>query len=313
MRSPVEHAPLPPSSLVICTRNRPRLVWQAVESVLSGTELPTELIVVDQSEVPHAQLASLADRGDCQVRYVWMHTVGASRARNHGASIAQHAIVAFIDDDMLVAPEWYARLIRALVQAGPGSVVTGRVLPGPVEVPRGFVPALVEGTESRSHAGRIGTDVLPGCHFALDRLAFLGVGGLDEQLGPGARFPAAEDNDLGFRLLEAGLRIVYAPECVIYHRAWRSTSAFWPLRWAYGRGQGAFYAKHLSLRDTHMARRLAWDIGLRTIRFPWRFIHRPRLALADLVFTVGLVTGCAEWLARHALQPASPTARGVRS
>ena len=37
---------LPPTSLIICSRNRPALLRKTVESVLQGDEVPTELIIV---------------------------------------------------------------------------------------------------------------------------------------------------------------------------------------------------------------------------------------------------------------------------
>ena len=52
-----------------------------------------------------------------------------------------------------------------------------------------------------------------------------------------------------FRLLEAGYRIVYSPEAVLFHRAWRTPQSYLPLRWAYGVALGGFFAKHLTLRD----------------------------------------------------------------
>jgi glycosyltransferase involved in cell wall biosynthesis len=286
----------PPSTLVICSRNRAHLLREAVESVLHGDALPNELIVVDQSDQPQPDLADLQTLGACAIRYLFTNTVGVARARNHGAANATHPIVAFIDDDMRVTPGWYAALIGAVVLAGPGAAVTGRVLPGPAEAPGAFVSAVVERTQPLVYMGRLGTDVLASCNFAMYRSTFDAIGGFDERLGPGTRLSAAEDNDFGFRLLEAGHRIVHAPAAIVYHRAWRPASAYLPLRWAYGRGQGGFYAKHLSLRDPHMLQRIGADVGLRVVRFPWRLLHRPRLAVADLVFSAGVLSGCGEWL-----------------
>jgi GT2 family glycosyltransferase len=209
---------------------------------------------------------------------------------------ATHDILAFTDDDLCATPTWYGSLIRALVEVGPRSVVTGRVLPGAAERPGGFVPAFVTSQEFKVYQGRIGTDILVSCHMAMHRSAFEEVGGFDDRLGPGTRFPAAEDNDYGFRLLERGYRIVYVPEAVIYHRAWRSQRDYFAMRWLYGRGKGGFYTKYLTLKDPYMLRRMCGDIALRVIRFPWRVLHRPSLALGDLVFVCGILWGAAEWL-----------------
>ena len=96
--------------------------------------------------------------------------------------------------------------------------------------------------------------------MAMYRSAIDCIGGFDERLGPGTCFPAAEDNDLGFRLLEAGFHIIYDPASVLYHRSWRTEKDYLPLRWGYGRGQGAYYARYLSLQDRHMIARMSLDV-----------------------------------------------------
>ena len=42
----------PPSriAVIVCSRNRPALLREAVESVLQGSRVPEEIVVVDQSE-----------------------------------------------------------------------------------------------------------------------------------------------------------------------------------------------------------------------------------------------------------------------
>ena len=123
---------------------------------------------------------------------------------------------------MFVTPTWLGSLIRALINGGTKAVVTGRVLPTSPETPGGFVPALVVREVPAVYEGRVGADVLAGGHMAIYRSIMQRVGGFDERLGAGAKFPAADDNDLGFRLLELGYRIIYVPEAILYHRAWRA-------------------------------------------------------------------------------------------
>ena len=54
-----------------------------------------------------------------------------------------------------------------------------------------------------------------------------------------------------------GFFIRYEPRAVIHHRAWRGPEEYIPLRWRYGVGQGAYYAKHMRVRDRYMLGRLA--------------------------------------------------------
>lgn len=290
---------LPPVSLIICSRNRPQLLRETVESILQGDEVPAELIIVDQSEQPHAELEDFRAARDCRIHYAWSESVGLCRARNLGIRLARHDILAFTDDDMWVAPNWFGTLIRALLAYDPCIVVTGRVLPGAPEVKGGFVPALVTSEKPRVYAGRIGTDVLAAGHMAMYRAAIARVGEFDERLGAGSRFESADDNDYGFRLLEAGYRIAYVPEAVIYHRAWRSERDYFRMRWAYGRGKGGFYCKYWNWRDLYLSKRMCGNIGINLVRFPWRVLHRPRLAVGDLVYAGGIVSGAVEWVRRR--------------
>src|SRR5213593_829939 len=135
-------AGLPPTSLIICSRNRPKLLLDMVDSVLKGEEVPTELIIVDQSDAPHPSLATLKHDRACEIRYLPTHSVGLSRARNVGIAAARHDILVFTDDDLLASRTWFGSVTRALVDAGTHAVVTGRVLATRPEAPGGFVLAL---------------------------------------------------------------------------------------------------------------------------------------------------------------------------
>jgi len=274
------------------------MLQQTIESVLQGDEVPNELVVIDQSNNPNPNLTSLKTLRITDIRYISSQTVGLSRARNAGIAAARHSILAIIDDDMFVAQNWYGALIRALLNAGDRAVVTGRVLPAEAEVPGGFVPTFMPSDVPAVYQGRIEMDVLAGGHMAAYRADFNTVDGFDERLGAGGEFPAADDNDLGFRLLEAGYRIIYAPQAVVYHRAWRGKREYLPMRWSYGRGKGGFYTKYFSMKDRHILRRMVWDIAQRFFNFPHRLLRDPRRACGDMVYVAGILCGTAQWITR---------------
>jgi GT2 family glycosyltransferase len=285
-------------SLVIPSRNRPELLRAAVDSVLHGEARPAEIIVVDQSDAPHPSLAEMSGVAGTAINYLRPTTRGVSRARNAGLRAAGEEIVAFIDDDVLAAPDWWGVLLQAAVDAGPDGVVTGQVVPGEAEAPGAFAPS-VSGTTTREvYQGRIGRDVLFSGNMAGYRATLSRIGGFDERLGPGTRYGAAEDNDLCYRLLESGCRIIYVPEAVVVHRAWRENAAQMSLRWAYGRGQGAFLAKHASLRDRHMLRRFRDRVRRHADHFLRTLRRERRPAWEDLASIAGLFSGAGEWLVR---------------
>ena len=286
----------PTTSVVISTRDRPDFVTTALDAVLACDPPPAEVVVVDQSRVPHPVLARRSPVLGPNVRYLWPAGQGLSRSRNAGIAAASGEVVALLDDDVLVPPDWIGCGLAALAEEGPRSIVTGRVEAGAPEVPGAFAPSTKSTLVREVYEGRIWTDVLSS-NVVLPKAAWAEIGGFDERLGVGARFPSSEDNDFGYRLLEAGYRIVYRPDLVVEHRSWRRSGAFVSLRWSYGRGQGAYFAKHLSRDDLYMARRL--DSNLR--RHLRRGIRRAgqghlRDALGDLAYSYGVSFGALEWL-----------------
>ena len=284
--------------MIVCSRNRPALLREAVESVLQGSRVPEEIVVVDQSDVAQAELADVERIGESEVRYVWDRERGVSRARNRGLEAARADIVVFTDDDVLVDRAWLGCMVEALVELGARGIVTGRVLATAQETPGGWAPALVDDVEPAIYEGRIGRDVLEAGNMAAFRATLLELGGFDPALGPGTAFPAGEDNDMGLRLLTAGCRIRYEPRAVIYHRAWRGPEEYIPLRWRYGIGQGAYYAKHLSFRDRYMLGRLGRVVRRHLFLAAKRLRREPRAAGGHVAYVAGVIAGLMRWSAR---------------
>jgi len=287
------------TSLILSTRNRPAFALTTVLAVLDGHEVPNEVVVIDQSDIQNSEFAAWTDHSRCSVRYLWEPARGLSLGRNTGIAASTGQILLFIDDDVLVPPEWFGRIVRSLRRAGERAVVTGRTVAGEPEVPGAFAPSLHIDPRPTVHHGRPGRDVLLPMNMALYRSAIAEVGGFDERLGVGTRFPSSEDNDFGFRLLEAGFDIVYDPEVLVVHRAWRRPQALLPLRWAYGRGQGAYYMKYWSWRDRYMMRRMGWDVGRHQKRGLRRLRADPRAASADAVYSLAVLTGAVQWRLRR--------------
>jgi GT2 family glycosyltransferase len=300
---------LPDVSVALGTRDRPEMLGRAVSSILAGTALPAELVIVDQSDAPHPALRDLRLPRGPAIRHVHSASRGLARARNEAARLAQGRVLVFTDDDVLVDRSWLARLVSALEAAGENVVVTGRVVAGEPEVEGAFAPSLKGGDVARVYRGRVRDDPLVSANMALPRILFERLGGLDPRLGVGTAFPGGEDNDFGFRALESGCAIVYVPDAVVVHRAWRpAADQYLRQRWGYGRGQGAFLAKHLGRDGRFIGRRIAGSVTRVTARALRRLIAphgsapqgRWRTAAGELVLAAGIVSGTIAWLAgRH--------------
>lgn len=295
-RDPVGATPvLDATSLIFCTRDRPRMIVEAIASVLGGDAVPAEIVVVDQSAAPHPTLPTTVMPAGCTLRYVHTTSRGLSRARNEGVRAARHPILAFTDDDCLADPSWLRTLVGALVAAGTGAAVSGRVLPV-LERPDGYVPAVRLDDAPAVYTGRVLRDALVAGNLAIHRTDYEALGGYDERLGAGSRYPASEDNDLGFRLLRSGRRIHFEPAAVVWHRAWRAGDAVVPQRWRYGYGQGAFYAKHVVAGERGALGLAGRRILQLALRMPRRLAGRPRDALGDAAYLLGLAAGGVAWL-----------------
>jgi GT2 family glycosyltransferase len=280
-------ARLQPVAVIICTRDRPALLADAIASIRAGTAQPSELVVVDQSATPNDALAD-----DAGVTYVHSRERGLGRARNIGAAHATSDLLAYCDDDVLADAGWLEALLAPFADGDVLTVATGRVLAGPPERRGSFVPAVVLDDEPATYTGRLDRDVLAGGNSAIRRATLEHVGWWDDRLGAGSSFPSAEDNDLGLRLLEAGCRIVYVPGAVLTHRSWRPGPRYPLTRWRYGLGKGAFYTKHA------LVRRAARDVGHRPVHFVRGVWKRPLYAAGELAYATGVVAGALIWVAR---------------
>jgi GT2 family glycosyltransferase len=276
------------------------MLEETVASVLAGTLVPRELLVVDQSTSAHSDLAALGSVRGCTVRHLRATTSGLSRARNIGLRAAACDVVVLLDDDMLVEPTWLELLLSGLADGTRDTVVTGRVLAGPAEG-GGTVPpaALVTRSTAAVYRGRQPTDVVPGANVALPRGVALAIGGYDERLGAGGRYPSADDNDMGLRLLDAGCEVRHVPAAVVLHRAWRGPRERALMRWSYGRGKGAFYAKHMRRSDPYARGRLLADARTRIVAAGRGLPRSPGAAAGQLLHLAGMLAGAAEWLVRE--------------
>jgi len=90
-------------SVVIPTYNSGEFVTQAIESVLSQTVAPAEIIVVDDGSTDDtaAALAPYENR----IRYIYQENMGVSAARNRGVEAANGDFVAFLDADDIWHPQ----------------------------------------------------------------------------------------------------------------------------------------------------------------------------------------------------------------
>lgn len=112
-------------SVIIPVFNGERYLAEAIDSVLSQTYRPLEVIVVDDGSTDRS--AEIAGRFGPPVTYVYQPNGGTASARNRGVSLASADLLAFLDQDDVWSRHKLAYQVEAL-QAGPtADMVFGQV------------------------------------------------------------------------------------------------------------------------------------------------------------------------------------------
>lgn len=93
---------VPLVSVVIPVYNGDRFIGQAIESVLSQTYSPLEIIVIDDGSTDQTEQA-LAPYLH-QIQYLTQPNQGSAAARNSGLCVATGELIAFLDADDFFFP-----------------------------------------------------------------------------------------------------------------------------------------------------------------------------------------------------------------
>ena len=244
-------------SVVICSRDRREFLREALIAVKAAMRPEDELVVVDSASVDTSVGVVATEAG---ARVVRADRPGLGRARNLGWQAATRRVVAFTDDDCAPASDWTAQVEAAFVDPSVG-VAFGQVVgEGGGEALSTKVSEVARRVEPGGSVDGLGH----GANLAARRAALTAVGGFDDELGAGGRFPAAEDTDLAWRVVRAGWAAVFAPASVVTHRKWRGRTPALRVMYRYGVGAGAAAVKGARLGDdTNRVRREVWDEGLR--------------------------------------------------
>lgn len=218
-------------TLIIPTYNRAVYLEKAMESLQSlvvPVGIDTEVLVINNNCTDHTSevVSKMAGTLSIPVRQVIETQQGLCFGRNRGIAEARHEHLAFLDDDILVSPQWLTSYFDAMTNIGADAVV-GPVFPifeqGQPDFIFGLALDIISSGYSRkgdliqlldspySHE-------LPGCNFGVKRSWAIQLSGFNTQLDRvGKGLLAGGDTDFGKRLVASGGRTVYHPGCWIKH------------------------------------------------------------------------------------------------
>ena len=215
-------------TVLIPTRDRHDLVADCLASLGEQAPQPAdwEVVVVDDgSDEPLMPVVERAASTGLPARCIVQEKAGLNAARNHGVSRSEGNLIAFLDDDTIVAPGWAAAVEEAFAntacQALGGRVVLrvegGGELPGWLTERRlTYLSHYDLGAEPRE----VREPPLPvGANFALRRSALERLGGFRAGLDRvGNELISNGEYELLRRVLADGGEILYWPAAEVIHR-----------------------------------------------------------------------------------------------
>ena len=110
-------------SVIVPLYNKAAYIQRCLESVLHQADACFEIIVVDDGSTDNGAVV-VAGIHDPRIRLIRQQNRGAAAARNRGAALAQHDLLAFLDADDEWEPEYLASMVD-LVRRFPAAQLYG--------------------------------------------------------------------------------------------------------------------------------------------------------------------------------------------
>ena len=221
--------PAPTVSIIIPTRDQPRLLGTLMRGLLDGTRYPSfDVLIIDngsQSEAARACLQRLAK--DSRVRVLRCdEPFHFARLNNLAAANTQGELLAFLNDDLEVMSEnWLEEMVRHALRPDVGAVGAKLYYPTK-QVQHAGVVLGVGGIAGHAHRGlpraapgefgraQVTQEVsaVTGACMLTRREVFDALGGFDEAFAV-----AYNDIDYCLRAKGRGYRIIFTPEAELGH------------------------------------------------------------------------------------------------
>ncbi len=204
-------------SVIVPARNASATLARCLDALLAQTTDDIEAIVIDDHSTDDT--AAIAARYPVELLALPQHA-GVSAARNRGAEASHGAIMLFLDADVVLAPGGISRVLAAMARPEVDALI-GSYDGDPDD------PSIVSRFKNLAHHhfhqhSRAEATSFWGACGAVRRDCFFAAGEFDEKR---FKLPSIEDVELGYRMIDRGVRIVLDPELQVKHlKKWTFTS-----------------------------------------------------------------------------------------
>jgi len=150
------------STVVIATRNRPDPLRETLQSLNRQSLLPDLVVIVDSSDGEDSRIVVERLRPALNFPLLYTQTPirGAARQRNLGAQQTENDLIFFLDDDVILEPDFLREIVGIFERDSEGAIggVSGTIVNQVYSPLRGFnrlLFALCTGEWRDSYAGRL--------------------------------------------------------------------------------------------------------------------------------------------------------------
>ncbi len=216
-------------SVIVPVRDGESTIADCLDSILAADYPPDrrEILVIDNGS-SDGTAALIRAR---PVRYLHESKPGVSNARNHGIAESRGEILAFVDADCLVEPQWLTELVCPFGDREVGAVAGDLQHVPPRTAPERQAARLLGNWQRFAFNSNPAYPITANAAYRRDVLDR--IGGFDPQM------TRAQDVELGLRFRErSGDRLAYAERATVRHRNRTTQLGFFrqQLGWAYGAG-----------------------------------------------------------------------------
>lgn len=216
-------------SLVVATYNRAEQLMITLQSVAEQSKNPAlwECVIVDNNSSDNTKQRInefITKHPKLNIVYLFESKQGLSHARNAGIEKAQGNIIAFIDDDERIVPDFISAYIHFFDTYPTAMAAGGKII---AEYPAGRPRWMSHYTERPianpmdfgDYIRTFPKGRIPGGgNMAMRREVFNSIGVFNTSLGrTGKSLIGGEESDLFERIAEAGMECYYTPGAVMYH------------------------------------------------------------------------------------------------
>lgn len=195
----------PRVTAVISTWNKAGDVCANLDGLRAQTRPFDQIVVVDNASRDDTAERVRAAYPEVDLVVMPHDRFGACETFNLGFRTATGDLIAILDDDVVLTPEWLERSLERLAQEPESTAVISTLIVEP-EMPEAYLAA------ERARGERYAS-TFRGCASLARRDAVLEAGGYDERL-----FIYGNERDLTCRLLARGQRVLQTSCAVAFHR-----------------------------------------------------------------------------------------------